>query len=99
MILLVILISIILGYALRIHHEAKIQKSYQSQAEKELTTLEEEFHSALKKPHKFLIFNGRFEVYPVKESDRTFYYRELKDDNLVEREARVTNSMQNNDQE
>jgi len=64
-IFLIILIAIILGYALRIHHESIIQESYQSQAEKDLYILEEEFYSALENPHSFHIFNGRFGVTPV----------------------------------
>ena len=87
---LVILISIFLGYLLRVYHEGKIQTHYQSQAEKEMVTLEEEFHSAWKKPRKFYIFNGRFEVYPLKESesDRTFYYRELKEPDIKDTDAK-----------
>jgi hypothetical protein len=76
---LIVFISVILGYALRMHHEVKIQEIYQSQAEKDLATLEKEFYFALERPHKFLIFNGMFEVYPVRESERTFYYRKAKD--------------------
>lgn len=96
-ILLFVLISMMLGYVLRVHHEGKIRKTYQSQAEKELATLEEEFNSAIKKHRKFYIFNRRFEVYPLRESDRTFfYYREVKDADLVDREVKVTKSMENN---
>jgi hypothetical protein len=76
---LIVIISLMLGYVLRVYHEGKIRKHYQSQAEKEMATLEEEFHSAWEKPRTFYIFNGRFEVYPLKESERTFYYRQLKD--------------------
>jgi len=97
LILLLVLISMMLGYVLRVQHEGKIHKAYQSQAEKELATLEEEFQSAIKKPHKFYIFNRRFEVYPLRESDKTFfYYREIKDADLVDREVKVTKSMENN---
>jgi hypothetical protein len=96
--LLIILISVMLGYVLRVHHEGKIRKTYQSQAEKELATLEEEFQSALKKPHKFFIFNRRFEVYPLRESDRTFYYREVKDADRNEQDVKITKSIENNDQ-
>ena len=79
-IFLIILIAIIIGYALRIHHESIIQESYQSQAEKDMATLEEEFYSALESPHTFHIFNRRFEVYPVKGPERRFHYRQVKDD-------------------
>ena len=79
---LIIIFSLMLGYVLRVYHEGKIRKHYQSQAEKELATLEEEFLSAWEKPRTFYIFNGRFEVYPLKESERTFYYRQLKDKDL-----------------
>jgi hypothetical protein len=94
---LIILISIILGYALRMHHESKIKESYQSQAEKDLSTLEEEFYSALKRPRSFLIFNGMFEVYPISKSERTFYFRKVRDsktDNL-----QVTKNMEDNENE
>ena len=77
---LIIIIFLTLGYVLRVYHEGKIRKHYQSQAEKEIVTLEEEFHSAWRKPRTFYIFNGRFEVYPLKEPGRTFCYKELKDD-------------------
>jgi len=79
-ILVIILIAILFGYALRIYHEDKIQESFQSQAEQDLATLEEEFYSALVNPHSFHIFNGRFEVYPVKDSVRRFHYRRIKDE-------------------
>ena len=74
---LIVLVSIILGYALRMHHESKIKESYQSQAEKDLATLEEEFYSALKSPRSFLIFNGMFKVYPISKSERNFYFRKV----------------------
>ncbi len=80
-ILLIILFSVMLGYVLRIHHETKITESYQSQAEQDLATLEEEFHAALEKPLNFLIFNGKFEVYPARESDERFHYNKPKDYN------------------
>ena len=94
---LIILISIILGYALRMHHESKIKESYQSQAEKDLATLEEEFYSALKSPRSFLIFNGMFKVYPISKSERIFYFRKVRDsktDNL-----QVTKNMEDNENE
>lgn len=97
--LLLVVISIMLGYVLRVHHEGKIRKTYQSQAEKELATLEEEFQSALKKPHKFFIFNRRFEVHPLRESDRVFFYREVKDANRNEQDLKITKSMETNNQE
>jgi hypothetical protein len=78
-IFLIVFISVILGYALRMHHEGKIKESYQSQAEKDLATLEEEFYSSLEKPRSFIIFNGMFEVYPVSKSERTFYYHKARD--------------------
>lgn len=84
-VVIIVVVSIILGYALRIHHEGKIKDSYRSQAEKDLSTLEEEFYSALKKPRSFLIFNGMFEVYPMSKSERTFCFRKARDsrsDNL-----------------
>src|SRR4030042_3923575 len=79
---LIIIFSLMLGYVLRVYHEGKIRKHYQSQAEKELVTLEEEFLSAWEKPRKFYIFNGRLDVYPLKESERTFYYTQLKNTDL-----------------
>jgi hypothetical protein len=88
-----------LGYVLRVHHEGKIHKIYQSQAEKELATLEEEFQSASKRPHKFFIFNRRFEVYPLRESDRTFfYYREVKEPDRNNKDVNISKSMENNEQ-
>jgi hypothetical protein len=91
---LVILISIMLGYVLRMYHVGTIRTHYQSQAEKEMVTLEEEFYSAWKKPRTFYIFNGRFEVYPLKESDRTFYYKEVKDTDLHDQEAKLSKSLE-----
>jgi hypothetical protein len=82
-----------------VHHEGKIRKTYQSQAEKELATLEEEFHSAIKKHRKFYIFNRRFEVYPLRESDRTFYYREVKDSDRNEQDLKISKSMENGNKE
>jgi len=79
-ILVILLFAILFGYALRMRHETKIQESYQSQAEKYLAALEEEFYSALDKPHTFHIFNGQFEIYPVKSPERRFHYRRVKDD-------------------
>ncbi|GEM_PF-5487409 len=99
LILLLILISMMLGYVLRVHHEGKIRKTYQSQAEKELATLEEEFQSSLKKPHKFYIFNRRFEVYPLREPDRTFYYREVKDADRNEQDVKISKSMETGNKE
>jgi hypothetical protein len=96
-IVLIVLISITLGYALRMHHEGKIKESYQSQAEKDLATLEEEFYSSLKKPRSFLIFNGMFKVYPVRESLRTFYYRKAKDSRPDA--LKVTKNMSDHEQE
>ena len=87
---LIIIISLMLGYVLRVYHEGKIRKHYQSQAEKEMATLEEEFLSAWEKPRTFYIFNGRFEVYPLKESERTFYYRQLKDKDLKDQRAEAS---------
>jgi hypothetical protein len=78
-IIVVIFISIMLGYALRMHHEESIRVINQSQAEKDLATLEEEFYSAMKKPRSFFIFNGMFEVYPAKKNDRVFFYRKTKE--------------------
>ncbi len=78
-ILVVILVAILIGYALRMYHEDKITVSYQSQAENDLTALEEEFYSALENPHTFYIFNGKYKVYPVKNSERRFHYRRLED--------------------
>jgi hypothetical protein len=87
---LIIIFSLMLGYVLRVYHEGKIRKHYQSQAEKEMATLEEEFLSAWEKPRTFYIFNGRFEVYPSKESERTFYYRQLKDININDQGAKAS---------
>jgi hypothetical protein len=93
-IVLIVVVSIILGYALRMYHEGKIKEGYKSQAEKDLSTLEEEFYSALKKPRSFLIFNGMFKVYPMSNSERIFYYRKANDsrnDNL-----QITKNMEDN---
>jgi hypothetical protein len=90
---LIIIISLMMGYVLRVYHEGKIRTHYQSQAERELSTLEEEFHSAWNKPRKFYIFNGRFEVYPLKESERTFYYKEVKETDLNDQETRSLKSL------
>jgi flagellar basal body-associated protein FliL len=77
--LVVFLVAILLGYALRMYHEAKNTESYQSQAEKDLAALEEEFYSASENPHTFYIFNGQYKVYPVKDSKRRFHYRQFED--------------------
>jgi hypothetical protein len=92
---IIILMSVIFGYVLRMYHEGKIRAHYQSQAEKEMITLEEEFYSAWKKPRTFFIFNGRFEVYPVKESDKAFYYKQLRDATLDDQDAIISGSMEN----
>ena len=92
---LIVLVSIILGYALRMHHESKIKESYQSQAEKDLVTLEEEFYSALKSPRSFLIFNGMFEVYPISKSERTFFFRKVR--NSKTGNLQVTKNMADNE--
>lgn len=63
------------GYSLRMSHEYKNMKFYQSQAEKDIWTLEQEFDSAWEMPRKFLIFNRRFEIYPIKADRPTFYYQ------------------------
>jgi len=94
---LIIIISLTLGYVLRVYHEGKIRKHYQSQAEKEIVTLEEEFHSAWRKPRTFYIFNGRFEVYPLKESGRTFCYKELKDD-LHDKDLKISQGIEDKKQ-
>lgn len=78
-IIFIVLVSTFLGYALRMHHEGKIREINQSQAEKDLAALEEEFYSAMKNPRSFLIFNGMFEVYPAKRNYRLFYYRKSRD--------------------
>jgi hypothetical protein len=96
---IIILTSVIFGYALRIYHEGKIRAHYQSQAEKEMITLEEEFYSAWKKPRTFFIFNGRFQVYPLKEPERTFFYREAKDDNSGQQDAKLSKSAESKTQE
>jgi hypothetical protein len=96
---LAVVISLILGYVLRIYHEGKIRAHYQSKAEKEMITLEEEFYSAWKKPRTFFIFNGRFEVYPLKESERTFYYKEAKDDNFINQDAKLSKSTESKTRE
>lgn len=65
-----------LGYCWRMVHERKIEQFYESQAEQDLSTLEQEFHSALEHPKTFKIFQGQFEVYPVKPiSKKQFYYQ------------------------
>ena len=94
---LIVLISIILGYTLRMHHESKIKDSYQSQAEKDLAILEEEFYSALKRPRSFLIFNGMFEVYPINKSERTFYFRKVRGSKTGN--LQVTKNMADNENE
>jgi hypothetical protein len=86
------------GYILRVYHEGKIHAHYQSQAEKDLITLEEEFHSALKNPRAFFIFNGRFEVYPLKESRTTFRYRDPKDTNLHDSDEKSLKSVEDKKQ-
>jgi len=96
---IIILTSVIFGYVLRMYHEGKIRAHYQSQAEKEMITLEEEFYSAWKKPRTFFIFNGRFEVYPLKEPERTFFYREAKDDNSGQQDAKLSKSAESKTQE
>lgn len=87
---LIVIFSLMLGYVLRVYHEGKIRNHYQSQAEKEMATLEEEFLSAWEKPRTFYIFNGRFEVYPLKKSERTFYYRQLKDTDINDQGAKAS---------
>jgi hypothetical protein len=96
---LIIIFSLLLGYVLRVYHEGKIRNHYQSQAEKELVTLEEEFLSAWEKPRTFYIFNGRFEVYPLKESERTFYYRQLKDTDLNGQGAKASKDVGDKNQD
>jgi hypothetical protein len=95
---LIVIISLMLGYVLRVYHEGKIRKYYQSQAEKEMVTLEEEFHSAWKKPHTFYIFNGRFEVYPLKDPDRTFCYRALKGTDFYEQDTKTLRGVEDKKQ-
>jgi len=97
--ILIMVISLMLGYVLRMYHEGKIRKHYQSQAEKELGTLEEEFHSSWKKPRTFYIFNGRFEVYPLKESDKTFCYKELRGADIHDQEANLSKGAEDKKQE
>lgn len=63
------------GYSLRMSHEYKNMKFYQSQAEKNIWTLEREFEESWEKPRKFLIFNRRFEVYPIKAKRPTYCYQ------------------------
>ncbi len=96
---LIIIFSLMLGYVLRVYHEGKIRKHYQSQAEKELVTLEEEFYSAWKKPRTFFIFNGRFEVHPLKESERTFFFFLAKDDNFINHDAKLSKSTESRTRE
>jgi hypothetical protein len=96
---IIILMSVICGYILRMYHEGKIRVHYQSQAEKEMITLEEEFYSAWKKPRTFFIFNGRFEVYPLKEPERTFFYRKTKDNNSGQQDAKLSQSAESKTQE
>jgi len=93
-IVLIVIVSLVLGYALRMHHESKIKDNYKSQAESDLSTLEEEFYSALKKPRSFLIFNGMFRVYPMSKTERIFSYRKAnnsRNDNL-----QITKNMEDN---
>ena len=96
---LIVIISLMLGYVLRVYHEGKIRAHYQSQAEKEMITLEEEFYSAWKKPRTFFIFNGRFEVYPLKEPERTFSYREARDDSSGHQDTNLSTNAESKAQE
>jgi hypothetical protein len=96
---IVILTSVMFGYLLRMYHEGKIRAHYQSQAEKEMITLEEEFYSASKKPHAFFIFNGRFQVYPLKGPERTFAYREARDDNSNHQDTKLSTNAESKTQE
>jgi hypothetical protein len=60
-------------------HERQIEQYYESQAEQDLSTLEQEFHSALEHPSTFKIFQGQFEVYPVKPVDKKrFHYKKIQ---------------------
>jgi len=76
LILSVVMIGV--GYGWRIHHERLIQKTNQSQAEKDLRELEQEFIKASDNPKTFHIFNHRFEVYPIKGYKNRFHYRRIK---------------------
>ena len=68
---IVILISVAAGY----FWAYKVYSSYESQAEKDLIILEEQFHKSLEKPHSFHIFNSQFEVYPVNLHKKRFVYK------------------------
>jgi len=96
---IIILTAVIFGYVLRMYHEGRIRAHYQSQAEKEMITLEEEFYSAWKKPRTFFIFNGRFEVYPLKEPERTFSYREARDDSSGHQDTNLSTNAESKAQE
>jgi hypothetical protein len=76
---LVALLFTACGYYWRMVHERQIEQYYESEAEHNLSTLEEQFNSALEHPKTFKIFQGQFEVYPVKPiSKKQFYYRRGK---------------------
>ena len=68
---IVILLSVAAGY----FWAYKVYSSYESQAEKDLNALEEQFHKSLEKPHSFHIFNSQFEVYPINVKHKKFHYR------------------------
>lgn len=70
---MIALVFLILGYAGRMHREAKIQQWYQSKAEKDLAELETEFREAIERPRAFRVFNGQFKVYPVKSATKVNY--------------------------
>jgi len=78
MIVIKVFIILIVGIALGYAWCYQVFSAYKSQAETDLITLEEKFHSALERPHTFHIFNGQFEVYPLKGMDNRFNYKERR---------------------
>ena len=76
MIVIKVFIILIVGVALGYAWCYQVFSVYESQAETDLITLEEKFHSALERPHTFHIFNGQFEVYPLKGMDNRFNYKQ-----------------------
>jgi len=75
-IFLLCIIMVALGYwwAYSIFHD------YQSQAERDNISLEQEFHQAWNKPHSFQIFQSQFTVYPIKSDDnkKRFHYKKVR---------------------
>lgn len=73
--LVTIIISLLIGFVLGYWLCWSQWQDHKFRAEKDLYELEMKFHTALANPHTFHIFNGQFEVYPVKGIDRRFNYK------------------------